>query len=110
MSVLISRFPVHTLEHQQLLPSGAKISGETLDALISYRRTISFDSLSLLRHGSIKEDILTFLSTPPCDIIFSDPQKVTELLNLMDTVHLALPFLQSLDYFIVFVCSALARI
>jgi HD-GYP domain-containing protein (c-di-GMP phosphodiesterase class II) len=99
MSVLISRFPVHTLEHQQLLPAGEKLSGETLDALISSRKTISFDSLSLLQHGSVKEDILTFLATPPCHIIFSDPQKVTELLDLMNTVHLALPFLQSLDYF-----------
>lgn len=99
MSVHISRFPVHTLEHQQLLPAGAEVSGETLGALISSRSAISLDSLSLLQHGSVKEDILTFLGTPPCHIIFSDPQEVAELLNLMDTVHLALPFLQSLDYF-----------
>ena len=99
MSVLTSRFPVHTLDNQQLLPAGAEVSGETLDALISSRVAISYDSLSLLQHGSVKEDILTFLRTPPCNIIFSDPQKVTELLHLMDTVHLALPFLQSLDYF-----------
>ena len=99
MSVHISRFPVHTLHHEQLLPAGAEVSEETLGALISSRRAISANSLSLLRHGSVKEDFLTFLRTPPCPIIFSDPQKVTDLLNLMDTVHLAIPFLQSLDYF-----------
>jgi HD-GYP domain-containing protein (c-di-GMP phosphodiesterase class II) len=99
MSVLISRFPVYTLDHQQLLPAGAEMSGETLNALISSRRTTPFGSLSLLRHGSVREDILTFLRTPPCHIIFSDPKEVTELLGLMDTVHLALPFLQSLDHF-----------
>jgi len=99
MSVLMSRFPVYTLDHQQLLPAGAEISAETLDAIVSSRSDISFDSLSLLRHGSVKEDILSFLRTPPCDIIFSDPQEVGELLNLMDTVHLASPFLQSLDHF-----------
>jgi len=37
MSVLVSRFPVHTLDNQQLLPAGAEVSGETLDALISSR-------------------------------------------------------------------------
>ncbi|HXX80726.1 MAG TPA: HD domain-containing phosphohydrolase [Thermodesulfovibrionales bacterium] len=99
MSVLISRFPVHTLDRKVLLPAGAEISGETLDALISSRKTVSYDNLSLLQHGSVKEDILTFLGTPPCHVIFSDPRQVTELLHLMDTVHLALPFLESLDYF-----------
>jgi len=99
MSVLVSRFPVYTLDHQELLPAGVEISGEYLDAILSSRRDVSFDSLSLLQHGSVREDILTFLSAHPCDTIFSDPQEVRELLRLMDTVYVAPPFLQSLDYF-----------
>jgi HD-GYP domain-containing protein (c-di-GMP phosphodiesterase class II) len=50
-------------------------------------------------YGSVKEDCLNFLSTPPYDTIFFDQKQINDLLDILETVHLSIPVLQSLDYF-----------
>jgi len=50
-------------------------------------------------YGSVKEDCLNFFSTPPYETIFSDKKPINDLLNLLETVHLSIPVLESLDYF-----------
>ncbi len=99
MSDLTLLYPVRTLENRLLLPAGSVLSAKTLDDLISSSRTKSYQNHSLLQYGSVKEDILYFLSQPPYKVIFSDQKQISELQNLMKSVHLVLPVLQSLDYF-----------
>jgi HD-GYP domain-containing protein (c-di-GMP phosphodiesterase class II) len=91
--------PIHTLDNQLLFPSGTFLTKETLDTLIYHSKAYSYQIHPLLRYGSVKEDCLKFLSTPPYDIIFSDKKKVSDLLNILEAVHLPIPILQSLDYF-----------
>jgi HD-GYP domain-containing protein (c-di-GMP phosphodiesterase class II) len=50
-------------------------------------------------YGSVKGDCLNFLSNPPYDIIFSDKNQINDLLNILETVYLSNPILESLDYF-----------
>jgi HD-GYP domain-containing protein (c-di-GMP phosphodiesterase class II) len=99
MSALTLLHPVHTLDKELLLPASTLLSTETLDELIAPQRTTSHKTYSLLLYGSVKKDILEFLSVPPYQRIFSDKEQVDDLLDLMETVQLALPLLQSLDYF-----------
>ncbi len=99
MSTLTLQHPVHTLDKELLLPASTLLSTETLDELISPHRTTTHKTYSLLLYASVKKDILEFLSVAPYEIIFADKEQVADLLEIMETVQLALPLLQSLDYF-----------
>lgn len=99
MSTLTLLYPVHTLDNQLLLPAGTVLSTETLDVLISSNRTTSYQYYSLLRHGSVKNNLLHALGQPPYQAIFTDQKQIADILNFMENVQIILPALQSLDYF-----------
>ncbi|UCG81439.1 MAG: HD domain-containing protein [Desulfobacterales bacterium] len=91
--------PVHTLHNRLLLPAGTELSGETLDGLISTSRATAHQPYSLLRHSSVKEDLLDFLSEAPYREVFVDEEVRADVLNLMNAVGIVGPVLESLDYF-----------
>ena len=99
MSVLTLHHPVYSLENQQLFPANTIIDKETLDALISSSKATFHQNYSLLKHGTVKEDIYKLLSLTPYNLIFSDQKQITNILNIMGSVNYILPVLQSLDYF-----------
>ena len=99
MSSLTLLHPVRTLDNRLLLAAGTVLSVETLDALISSSRATSHQAYSLLHCGSVKENLPHLLSSPPYQVIFVYHQQIADVMNIMETVHLALPFLQSLEYF-----------
>ena len=99
MSTLTLRHPIHTLDNQLLFPKGALLSAEALDGLISLNKYSSQQGNYITQHGSIRKESLHFLSNPPYNIIFTDLRKIANFLNLIDSVRLAPPFLESLDYF-----------
>ena len=96
---LTLQYPIHTLDNQLLLSPGTFLTKETLDAALYSNRTYSYQTYPLLTHCSVKEDCLNFLSNPPYETIFSDKKQINDLLNLLETVHLSAPVLESLDYF-----------
>ncbi len=91
--------PVYTRENQLLLPAGTALSTDTMDALIESNSAKSYQTYSILNYGNVKNDVLRLVGKPPYNSIFSDEKKIAETLNLMETVRLVLPVLQSLDYF-----------
>ncbi len=91
--------PVHTVDNKLLLPQGTVLSSSSVDAVVSSAKRISHKKYSLLDHGTVKKDIRHFLGQHPYDIIFSGRETIADLLDLMRSVHFALPLLQSLDYF-----------
>ncbi len=99
MSNLTLLYPVRSLDNRLLLPANSVLSAETLDALISSSRTKSYQKHSLFQYGSVREDILNFLSQLSYKVIFSDQKQISNLLKLMESVYLVPPILQSLDYF-----------
>ena len=99
MSDLTLLYPVHTLNKQLLFPAGSILSAEIFDSFVSSNRTTSYQNYSLLQYSSIKEDLLNFLGLSPYNVVFSDERQISGLLNLMESVHLVLPVLQSLDFF-----------
>ena len=92
--------PVCTLENMELLPAGCMLTPETLQSIISSNKTSKPKTYSLLDYGSTKKDLLYFLKIPPYQAIFKDRKLVSDLVQLMENVSLALPFLESLDYFV----------
>lgn len=99
MSYLTLLHPVNTLENHLLLPAGSVLSAEILDELISLNKATSQQTFSILQHGSVKQDLLYFISSPSYNVIFSEPEKIVGILNFIVSINLAIPFLQSLDYF-----------
>ena len=99
MSTLTLLHPVRTLDNRLLFPAGTVLSSETLDDFISSSGAISHQTNSLLQYGTVKEDLLHLISQLPYQVIFAGQKEITDLMNIMEGVHLALPILQSLDYF-----------
>jgi HD-GYP domain-containing protein (c-di-GMP phosphodiesterase class II) len=99
MSDLILSHPVTTLDDRLLLPAGSQLSAEILDDLISRAGTVTYQQSPLIQYGSIKGDILNFITLPPYNVIFSEQRTIDDLLNLMENIHVISPVLQSLDYF-----------
>ncbi|OGW28069.1 MAG: hypothetical protein A2X59_03180 [Nitrospirae bacterium GWC2_42_7] len=83
----------------ELLPAGCKLTSDTLQSIISSNIKSKPKTYCLLDYGSTKKDLLYFLQIPPYKTIFNDRALVSDLLQLMENVSLALPFLESLDYF-----------
>ena len=96
-SDIILQYPVHSLENKLLLPAGTVLSDSVLDELIS--RAEDHPVYFLMQYGTVKKDLLHFLSDSPYQAIFHDPQQKNEMLRMMERVRLVLPVLRSLDYF-----------
>lgn len=99
MDTLRLAYPVSTMENHLLLPAGTMLSQEILEELISSPAAGSNQTYSLLGHGTVKHDMLRLIRKPPYDSILSSREKTGELLSTMETVHLVLPVLQTLNYF-----------
>lgn len=99
MPILKLAHAVHTLDNRVLLPAGAELTEETVESLIVSSEHALPQTGSLLHHASVKEDLLHFLSQPPYHVIFADQIQAAEVLDLIDSVDVVAPVLQSLDYF-----------
>lgn len=91
--------PVFTLDNQVLFAPGTVLTRNTLDDALSSFRRIPCKTCSLLSFSTVKEDLLNFLSVPPYVTIFFDQRQIDELMNLLDSIDLPVPVLESIDYF-----------
>ena len=90
--------PIHTLDNRLLLPAGKELTYEALDELIAANKGTSYQALPFLEYGTVYQDILRLLQSPPYHVIF-DELKRTLALNLMKKISFIPPVLESLDYF-----------
>jgi len=91
-------YPIHTLDNRLFLPSGIELTTKALDELIATNKATSYARLYFLEYGTIYQDIVILLQTPPYCVIF-DELKITVTLNLMKKVSFISPILECLDYF-----------
>jgi HD-GYP domain-containing protein (c-di-GMP phosphodiesterase class II) len=98
MSELILAHQVHTLDNEILFPAGTVLEAGSLEGLISSKRNAVPQTYSLLRYGSVIEDMLGFLRDDPYRTIFSE-QDIASVLRSMDDIRIVLPALHSLEYF-----------
>ncbi|OGP76704.1 MAG: hypothetical protein A2Z13_06685 [Deltaproteobacteria bacterium RBG_16_64_85] len=99
MAILRLRFPVHSLDHRQLLPAGTLLTRETLDELSRPVKGKSFPVMPLLEYGTVRRDLQGFLRQGAFRRIFEDPRKNGVIQSLMEKVALAQPVLETLRYF-----------
>ena len=88
-------YPVLTLDDRLLLPAGKELTSKALDELIATNKGTSFQELSFLEYGTVKQDMLHILQKPPCNIMLNR----TVTLTLMKKLRFIPPTLEFLDYF-----------
>jgi len=97
MSALKLQYPVYTLDKQLLLSPGAELTPDTLDYVSSLNQSETYRSFSLM--DFIRKDLLNVLKRPPYNVVFSDQNRLAEIIKLIEKVSIVLPVLQILDYF-----------
>ncbi len=90
--------PIFTLEGKELLPAGATLNDETIDKLMA-ANPVSYEGVSLFRHGTVAADIRKCMSNPPYDVFFEDEKHVEQLISLLEELGVIQPVLDMLDYF-----------
>jgi len=98
MPEMTLQYPVHTLDGQLLMPAGAVLNDRAL-AEIAARANNTSPPHPLLQYGRVREDLLYFLDNPAYHNIFNHPTKISNLLQSMAAIHLALPCLETIEYF-----------
>ena len=91
-------YPVYTLDKRLFLPAGKELTSEVLDELIVTNKGTSYQALPFLEYGTVYQDILRLLQSPPYHVIF-DELKRKLALNLMKKINFIPPVLESLEYF-----------
>ena len=92
-------YPVTTLDGKLLLPAGSELSDASLKAMLAANRPVNLKKYRLMDHGSISEDLFAFLNTPPYDVIFSDTDGMSEIIDVMKSIRFVAPVMDVLDYF-----------
>ena len=99
MDPLRLHYPVHTLDGELLLEAGTVLTPETLEEVVSRRKEGEDSRVPILEYGTIRQDLLECIREGPYRLIFDDPPTVEEILRLSAKTQIALPLIESLDYF-----------
>jgi HD-GYP domain-containing protein (c-di-GMP phosphodiesterase class II) len=99
MEPLKAAYAITTLDGRELFSAGDMITKERIDALNAQSAQSSHKAWPILDYGSIKRDLLFFISSPPYNLIFQDSDGVAEILDIMQNTKLVEPVLEMLDYF-----------
>jgi len=99
MSRVLLRLPIRDLGGRVLLEPGEVLTSQTVQNLVDANRNDQRESVSLLEHGTVREDLAALLDTLPYRMIFDDPQDIDTVLRLMERVMIAPDLLAFLDHF-----------
>ncbi len=91
--------PIFTIDNKELFPAGARVSEESLEALIASNKSPQPVLLSLMQYGSIKKDLLSFLDEAPYSEIFCDTKQKRFIFDIMDKVEVISPIIECLNYY-----------
>lgn len=92
-------YPVYTFDNRMLLPAGTLVSFGSIEELISRSEPASTERCSLLSHGSVREDLVSYVCSPPYNTVFSEERLITDVFNLMEDITHTEPVLRYLDFF-----------
>ena len=93
------RYPVTTLDNQELLPSGTILTKDAMDSLVRSIKNQPFAIQPLWTYGTIAIDLERICSKPPYSRIFSDGSRKKDVFDHLQRVKLVKPLLGIYDYF-----------
>ena len=99
MTDVVLSYPVFTLEDEQLLPAGTRLTPEVLDEIASAGKAPEAPHIRMLDHAMVADDLRRFCAQPPYDVIFADKEQLKILFQQMARLKLSRPLIDYLDYF-----------
>jgi len=99
MSDPVLSYPVFTLDNEQLLPAGTRLTPDVLIELAYAGNAPETPHIQMLAHGTVADDLREFCRQPPYDVIFSDAEQLEILFQQMARIRLSAPLIEFLDYF-----------
>jgi HD-GYP domain-containing protein (c-di-GMP phosphodiesterase class II) len=96
---LCLKYPVYSLDGEQLLPAGSKLTAEVLERLAASLPRDPGEDLSFLEHGSIRRDLDILMNRPPYKQIFDNLADLVAVWKMMSTTRLPPSLLKAIDYF-----------
>lgn len=99
MASLELRYPVRTLEGEELLPAGTRLTDARLARLVASGAGRKFPKMALLEYGTLRRDLHAFARQDVYRVIFDDPEGFNAVLSLMQTTLLPVPVLEGILYF-----------
>ncbi|MBL7048787.1 MAG: HD domain-containing protein [Nitrospira sp.] len=89
---------VHTFDGKVLLTAGTELTDSVFQEVIRSNSDAPYKSYNLLQYSGIKKDLLEYMATPPYDRIFDVGDKYAEFIQIVESISLIEPVLQSLDF------------
>lgn len=93
------RFPVRTLDGEELAPAGARLTPARIAGIVGSGAAKDFPKIPLLEYGSIRRDLHAFLRQGAYRVIFEEREGFNAVLSLMEQTRLPLPVLEILRHF-----------
>lgn len=92
-------YPIFTIDQKELIAPGTMLSEALMADLIARNSGPAPGPRPFLEFATTRKDIRDLFDAPNYRIIFSDPARNQQVLDLLEQVELIPPVLASLDYF-----------
>ena len=99
MAPLTLHFPVHTLDGEEILPSGTILSDTTLEEVAARGKDVVSPPLPAMEFGTVRRDLLALTGRGIYRTIFGDEAEYRGLIRLLEMTRLPLPVLESLEFY-----------
>lgn len=92
-------YPVVSLERELLLKEGTSITRDVMEELVFNKTDKIFPRIPFNNFRYFEQDLISFISEPPYNAIFSNRQDIKALLADIEKAEMPLPFFEALNYF-----------
>jgi len=98
-AALTLHYPVHTLDGEEILPSGTLLSDTTLEEVADRGKKVLSPPLPAMEFGTVRRDLLALIGKGIYRTIFGDEAEYRGLIRLLEMTQLPLPVLESLEFY-----------
>lgn len=99
MAEYILKYPVHTIDNTLLLQAGTELTEDVMKEIREAGLKSKSKSAKIMEFGTMKKDILDFITHTPYDVIFFDRKRTDAVIESMNSINIIGPVLESLEYF-----------
>jgi len=99
MTDYILKYPVYNIDNTFLLQTGSELTEDLMKNIRLSGSRKNFKSAKIMEFGTIKKDVMDFMTHEPYDVIFSDRKQTDSVIDSMNSINIIIPVLESLEYF-----------
>lgn len=98
-STITLRYPVRTLDGQEILPAGVELTEDVMAGVAARGLKTRLETCPLMEYGSVREDLKLFIRVPPYNKFFSSISNMKALFENLSKTFMPMPILDTLKYF-----------